>query len=120
MEFKGTILDENHYPLPLVNVYVTDAGTGNSTDENGFFVIDSDKVNPFSRVIISFVGYNDVVATVGELNYKTIVLEPSQTQLDEAIVYGSKNTDYSWIWKGILTFATIKVFTYKGAKKVTI
>lgn len=85
IEVTGLVTDNNKEPLPGVNIVVKDvAGLGVITDIDGKFTI---KMQPYQRLVFSFIGYTSKEVLVKEQHYVEVVLEEAQeTALDEVVV----------------------------------
>lgn len=82
---SGVVYDETKQPLPYVNIYFKGNKTGVASDENGKFLIESDK--DFTAIIVKYAGFEDV-----EVNLKTSVttnlrvIMSSAKQLNEVVI----------------------------------
>lgn len=83
----GTVTDTQGEPMIGVNITVRDvAGLGTITDINGKYSI---KMEPFHRLLFTYIGYEDVDVLVKEQRKVDVVMkEASASQLDEVIVTG--------------------------------
>lgn len=88
IEVSGIVTDENKEPLIGVNVTIKDRpGLGAITDINGKFKI---KVEPYLRLIISFVGFETQEVLIKEQKLIRIIMkEAKATSLDEVVVTGT-------------------------------
>ena len=85
---KGIVTDENKEPLIGVNVSVKDMpGLGSITDVNGNYSI---KMEPYRRLVFSYIGYESVEVMVKEQRTIDVVLKESVTKaIDEVFIYGT-------------------------------
>ncbi|MDF1695796.1 MAG: TonB-dependent receptor [Saprospiraceae bacterium] len=81
----GTVSDENGEPLIGVNVLIQGSSTGTITDIDGNFSIEA---NVGDILVISYIGYEDQLVTVGESSNLNISLSPDGKILDEIVVIG--------------------------------
>lgn len=88
IEVTGIVTDELKEPMIGVNVTVQDApGLGAITDLNGKYKI---KIEPYQRLIFSFIGYEKTVVLVkDEKIVNTILKEAKASVLDEVTVTGT-------------------------------
>lgn len=111
MQFTGQILDENNYPLVGVNVSFPDIPfVGSATDFNGRFTVNSDKINPLTKVLISYIGYSSIISTVSVIQNSTINLQPKENILNEVVVYGERKSNNNWL---LIAFSTYGLFKLK-------
>lgn len=82
----GTVTDE-FGPLPGVNIVVKNVpGLGTITDSNGKYSI---KMEPFNRLIFSYIGYETQEVLVKEQRVVNLKMEISESnQLEEVVVLG--------------------------------
>ena len=85
---KGIVTDENKEPLIGVNVSVKDMpGLGSITDVNGNYSI---KMEPYRRLVFSYIGYESVEVMVKEQRTIDVVLKESVTKaIDEVVITGT-------------------------------
>lgn len=83
---KGSVVDENHKPLPGATVFVFPANKGTVTDVNGNFVIGNLSKDSY-KIEISFVGYRTLIDTISDIS-KTyrFQLSVSALSLQEVVV----------------------------------
>lgn len=91
----GTVTDTQDEPMIGVNITVKDvAGLGTITDINGNFSI---KMEPYHRLVFSYIGYDDVEVLVKEQHTVNVKMKESEASvLDEVVVTGmgaQKKTD---------------------------
>ena len=97
IKIVGRVLEESGMrPIEFATVLIADRTsgspiTGTTTDEDGNFVLETDKVNFY--IEISFIGFakktfDDPVPIDGEIDLGTIALEEDSQQLDEVVVAG--------------------------------
>ncbi len=72
-------------PLPGVTVLVKGTTTGTSTDFGGNYSIN---VNSGATLVFSFIGYNSQEFVIAATRTLNVVLQPSVTTLEEAVVIG--------------------------------
>ena len=84
----GTVTDTQDEPMIGVNITVKDvAGLGTITDINGNFSI---KMEPYHRLVFSYIGYDDVEVLVKEQHTVNVKMKESEASvLDE----GTEKTD---------------------------
>ena len=91
MEIKGKILDSTNQPLYLANITIT-TGTqinkfGTVANDNGEFLLSSDKITPNSQFKITYQGFKPQFYKASELQGKTIKLEEDIIGLNEVVVF---------------------------------
>ena len=79
---SGNVTDDSGVPLPGANVVIQGTTTGVSTDFDGNFEIQAAQGQVLQ---ISFIGYTSQNVTVGDQDFITVSLEPSN-ELEEVIV----------------------------------
>lgn len=92
---KGTITDsKTHEPLPFVIVVFKGTQIGTTTDEQGKFILRTDK--PYQQLQISYIGYKTSIRNivVGKDQTINIKLESSAITLKEITVKGGKKQKY--------------------------
>jgi len=85
----GTVTDTQDEPMIGVNITVKDvAGLGTITDINGNFSI---KMEPYHRLVFSYIGYDDVEVLVKEQHTVNVKMKESEASvLDDG---GTEKTD---------------------------
>jgi hypothetical protein len=80
-QIQGTVVDEDNKPVPYVNIWVENENIGTTSDENGFFKINttSDKT-----IVFSSVGFEAKKATIKE--DEKVVLKEAVYKLNEVII----------------------------------
>jgi len=88
IEVTGTVLDTNKEPLIGVNISVRDSpGLGTVTDIDGKYSI---KIEPYSRLIFSYVGYDKVDMQVVDQRVINVTMKESDNSiLKEVVVTGT-------------------------------
>ena len=85
--FQGKVVDEFGEPLEGAHVYLKDFPSFNGvpygmiTDKNGDFYLSDLSISLNSNVMITYVGKETINDLVSNLNFKTIVLKDSVTNL---------------------------------------
>ena len=95
LNYTGRIVDATtQEPLPYVNIGIVNKGFGTVTDETGRFylVIDTVEFKKEDIVQISSLGYETIRIPVGQItvgaeDFPNILMEPSDIQLDEVVLY---------------------------------
>jgi len=94
--FSGTIIDsETSEVLPYVNVGVVGKNVGTVTDINGAFSLKIDPKYDADTLMMSMIGYEDLVFVVANFKEKitddsTFKLTSKATDLQEIVVSGSQ------------------------------
>lgn len=101
----GNVKDNSGEPLIGVSVYV-DGKPVATTDLDGNFTLPS--VKPSQKVKFVYIGYDDATMTIGDKTMLNVVMESSDSQLDEVIVVG-----YGTMKKSDLTGSVSSVSTKK-------
>ncbi len=85
---QGVVIDENKEPLIGVNVTVKDMpGLGAITDINGKYSI---KMEPYHKLIFSYIGYTTVEMLVKELHTINVTMKEAEAKaIDEVVITGT-------------------------------
>lgn len=87
-QISGTVKDSlTGKPIPYVNIWVENENIGTTSNENGFFNLDS---NDNKNIVFSALGYE--TKTISSLEVKNVLLHPKIYQLEEVIVENLKKT----------------------------
>lgn len=78
----GTVLDENNQPAVGVTIMVEGTSNGTMTNADGTFVLANVPAN--ANVIVSCIGYKDMVLEAGKTSY-SVKLVPDAQVLEEAV-----------------------------------
>ena len=81
---QGVVLDNLGEPLIGAGVMVQGTRTGTTTDIDGKFSL---QASPKDKLVVSFLGYQDVVIEAASTNLK-VVLQPDSNFIEETIVVG--------------------------------
>lgn len=88
---SGKVVDTKGNTLPGVSIRVKEASSvGMITDANGNFLLKV--LDSYKTLIVSYVGYQTQEVTISAQTNITIVLQESQTSLNEVIVTGYSST----------------------------
>ncbi|WP_172826761.1 TonB-dependent receptor [Flammeovirga sp. SJP92] len=99
----GQVLDgADQSPIPGVNVVVKGTTLGTVTDFDGNYKLVSD--NPITELIFTYVGYKDLIKSVGTSGVINVSLEADLEQLEEVVVVG-----YGQMKKSDLTGSLVSV-----------
>ncbi|MBB6460385.1 SusC/RagA family TonB-linked outer membrane protein [Flammeovirga kamogawensis] len=99
----GRVLDgADQSPIPGVNVLVKGTTIGTVTDFDGNYKLSTDET--VTELVFTYVGYKDLVQSVGLSDVVDISLEPDLEQLEEVVVVG-----YGVEKKKLNTGATLNV-----------
>lgn len=83
---SGQVTDANDgQSIPGVTILVKNTTTGTITDIDGKYALN---VDPGATLVFSFVGYNSLEVLVGASTVIDVVLVPSITTLEEAVIIG--------------------------------
>ncbi len=105
MKIFGSILDENKETLPGANVTLKNTpNIGTITDMNGNFILDNPVIGALSKVKVSYMGYEPVILSAGELQGKSIPLKLSNEQLSEVIIPMRKKQTKNIITQHLLKY----------------
>lgn len=85
IKINGVVIDEKGNTIPGVSVSVKNTTIGTYTDIDGKFTLD---VKKGDSLIISLIGFEDVVLKVGNKTSLKIVMKESRQQLQEVVVTG--------------------------------
>ncbi|WP_025764467.1 SusC/RagA family TonB-linked outer membrane protein [Dyadobacter tibetensis] len=90
---SGTVTDQSGEALPGVSVVLKGTSVGTTTDVEGKFTLNIN--SPEDVLIFSFVGFNSQEITVGTRTTISVLMETSQSVLNEVIVvgYGTKKRE---------------------------
>jgi outer membrane receptor protein involved in Fe transport len=90
---NGNVVDQNNEPIPGANIVIVGKAIGTTADFDGNFVLETSEVPPF-QINISSIGYADAVESVTSNNQTfTVVLEETQTFLDEVVISASRTPE---------------------------
>jgi hypothetical protein len=92
---SGVVTDaKTKQTLPFVNVFAGDSSINITADEDGKYVLQSNK--PFNQIKISFVGYKPATLNVapGQEQIVNIRLVPVAQQLGEVVIRAGKKSRY--------------------------
>ncbi len=90
---SGKVVDQNNEPIPGANVVIVGKAIGTTSDFDGLFKLETSEVPPF-QIRISTLGYSNADQDVTENNQTfTIVLNESQTFLDEVVISASRTPE---------------------------
>ncbi|HCT69869.1 MAG TPA: hypothetical protein DF409_01235, partial [Bacteroidales bacterium] len=83
---SGKVTDANDgQSIPGVTILVKNTSTGTITDIDGKYSLE---VEPGATLVFSFVGYNTQEVIAGAQTTLNVVLVPSVTELEEAVIIG--------------------------------
>ena len=100
---KGIVLDENSQPLPGATVMVEGTTRGTQTDLDGAFSI---KVKPSEKLVFSFIGYVEVIESVGDRPFIAVEMNLDSNQLGDAVVVAFGKQKKESITSAITTIDT--------------
>ena len=86
ININGKVVDIKKEPIPGVNVVLKDANVSTVTDFDGNYSITVPSTE--SVLIFSFIGFENLSATVGNRKIINITLQESSKSLDEVVVIG--------------------------------
>lgn len=83
---KGKVTDENNTPLPYANIIILGTTEGTATNQNGEFVINTNKEK--ITLIFSYTGFNTLkkVVQTNRSEYLNIQLSPQAISIQEVVV----------------------------------
>ena len=89
---SGMVVDELGEPVAFANVLFKDSYEGTITNDNGRFYMES--FNNYQTLVVSFIGYaTQEIPLSSKVNYNmNIVLEESNEELDEVVIYVGKQS----------------------------
>lgn len=82
---SGSVLDEQGFPLPGVNIKIKGTNEGTISDFDGNFTLSTSEK---SVLIFSYIGYVNQEVTIGKNKKLNVVLKENQQALDEVVVVG--------------------------------
>ncbi|MDC3195863.1 TonB-dependent receptor [Flavobacteriaceae bacterium] len=86
---KGKVTDSSGEALSFINVLEKGTTNGTTTDENGEFSLNVQKLP--TTISVSSLGFKTVDKNISDTSYVTIVLEEDNLSLDEVVLVGSRN-----------------------------
>ena len=86
---KGKVTDTSGEALSFMNVVEKGTTNGTTTDENGEFSLDVEKLP--ATISVSSLGFKTVEKSIIDASYVTIVLQEDNLALDEVVLVGSRN-----------------------------
>ena len=90
---SGNVVDQNNEPIPGANIVIVGKTIGTVTDFDGNFILATSEVPPF-RLEISSIGYSNATQDITSANQTvSIVLNESQTFLDEVVISASRTPE---------------------------
>lgn len=90
---NGNVVDQNNEPIPGANIVIVGKTIGTVTDFDGNFNLATSEIPPF-KIEVSSIGYGNSTETVTSNNQTiTIVLNESQTFLDEVVISASRTPE---------------------------
>ena len=81
----GKVYDVSGEPIIGASVVIQGTTQGTITDMDGAFQL---KVQPSQTLVVSFLGYKDVILPIGNKNNFKVTLEEDSKKLDEVVVVG--------------------------------
>jgi len=87
--FQGKVVDVNMQPVIGANVLLENKKIGATTDNNGFFNINTNKNDSVINVYVNSIGFNNTSAILknnNDLTKNTIQLQPNSNALSEVVV----------------------------------
>lgn len=100
---SGVVYSEDGSPLPYANVFVQQSQTGTATDEGGAYVLNLRDPGEYN-IIFSALGYEsqEIVLFVEADMERSVILKPSDVQLEQIVVNASKKDPaYAIIQKAV-------------------
>ena len=85
-QVEGVILDEYKEPIPFANIMFKGSTTGTSSDENGFFFLESEK--KYKKIKVTFLGFKKKIVKLPSnivTNLKIILIEEAAS-LEEVVI----------------------------------
>lgn len=90
---SGNVVDQNNQPVPGANIVIVGKTIGTVTDFDGNFTLATDEAPPFT-LEISSIGYSNATESITSTNQTiTVVLNESQTFLDEVVISASRTPE---------------------------
>tara|TARA_B110000003_G_scaffold172618_1_gene172201 strand:+ start:43466 stop:46351 length:2886 start_codon:yes stop_codon:yes gene_type:complete len=86
---KGKVADNSGEALSFMNVVEKGTTNGTTTDENGEFSLDVEKLP--TTISVSSLGFKTVEKNITDASYLMIVLQEDNLALDEVVLVGSRN-----------------------------
>ena len=86
---KGKVTDSSGEALSFMNVVEKGTTNGTTTDENGEFSLNVQKLP--TTISVSSLGFKTVDKNISDTSYVIIVLEEDNLSLDEVVLVGSRN-----------------------------
>ncbi len=84
IEVSGIITDPTNSPLPAVSITIKDQpGLGTSSNVDGQYSI---KVDPYSILVFSYVGYTTQEIKVGQKTLVNVVMQPADSSVSEEVI----------------------------------
>ena len=87
LNISGSIKDSANHPLSMASVTIEKTNQGIAADATGHFSL---TVSPGTKLLISAIGYRDTLVAVKDETPLIIILRPSESQLANVTVTGSK------------------------------
>ena len=84
MAITGTVTDETGDPMPGVNILIKGSLTGNSTDQNGKYLINV--TSEQAVLVFSYIGYESIEIPVQDRRVIDVVMKEATQMMDEVVV----------------------------------
>lgn len=105
MKIYGKITDSSGEPLTgTIISMVSNPEIGVNSDLNGNFVLDNSKINAFSKIKISYLGYKNKELYPVNLLGKTIVLQDDVLAIDQVTIYSDQRDNSNYASEGMSHF----------------
>ncbi|HUH46712.1 MAG TPA: carboxypeptidase-like regulatory domain-containing protein, partial [Arenibacter sp.] len=89
----GKVVDQNNVPVPGANIVIAGKAIGTVADFDGNFTLNTSEVPPFTLNITS-IGFISGTLNIAQNNQTvTVVLNESQTSLDEVVISASRTPE---------------------------
>ena len=82
-QIHGTVKDKNNTPVIGANIYWQNTTIGTTSDNNGDFVLEKSNLNFPTKLVISYVGYQNDTVTVNSKDESVSITLNQSKQLKE-------------------------------------
>ncbi len=124
----GMVVDQSGEAVPFANIVFAGSTEGTISNDNGRFYLESD--SSYDTLVVSFIGYERLTLPLTQSNMLDleIVLQESNEQLDEVVVYVGKQSKKNnpaidilrkiWEKRRVNGLRKFKQYTYDEYEKV--
>lgn len=104
-QIKGTVSDKEGNPLAFVNIYLKDTYIGTTSNEEGFYELETNEKKQFT-IVFQYLGYKTIVkeVTVGQFPFELNVSMPSENMILNEVTVNAKDNPANEIIRKVIAF----------------